>query len=135
MFFNILHFWSQKTFTTSMYTQIKFSWTDNGKWSINYSFWNLSLILILNLKSFVNTGLSPTVLSYYVELCYWYEPKHILNTCLFNTKYRQIEPGEYRRRLHASKNTNNMFYIVKLNNFRYLKHSHKLDQRVLQSLT
>ena len=27
-----------------------------GKWSRNYSFWNLSLILILNLKSFVNTG-------------------------------------------------------------------------------
>jgi len=36
-----------------MYTKIKFSWTDNGK---NYSFWNLSLILILNLKSLVNTG-------------------------------------------------------------------------------
>jgi len=40
----------------SMYTQIKFSRTDNGKLSRNYSFWNLSLILILNLKSFVNTG-------------------------------------------------------------------------------
>ena len=43
MFFNITHFRSHTTLTMSLYTQILFSWTDNGKWSRNYSFWNLSL--------------------------------------------------------------------------------------------
>ena len=49
-----MHFRSQ-TFTMSIYIQIKFSWTDNGKCSRKYSFWNLSLILILNLNSCMNT--------------------------------------------------------------------------------
>jgi len=31
MYFNLMQFRSQTTFTVSMYTQIKFSWTDNGK--------------------------------------------------------------------------------------------------------
>ena len=51
-----MHFRSKTTFTMSMYTTIKFSRTDDGKKSRNYSFWHLSLILILNPKSFVNTG-------------------------------------------------------------------------------
>jgi len=51
-----MQFSSQTTFTMLMYTQILFSWAENGNLSRNYSFWNLSLILILNLKSFVNTG-------------------------------------------------------------------------------
>jgi len=41
MFFYIMHFMSKTTFTMSMDTLIKFSWTDNGKWFRNYSFWNL----------------------------------------------------------------------------------------------
>ena len=31
MYFKLVHFMSKTTFTMSMYTQIKFSWTDNGK--------------------------------------------------------------------------------------------------------
>ena len=31
MYFIIMYFRSKTTFTLSMYTQIKFSWTDNGK--------------------------------------------------------------------------------------------------------
>jgi len=41
MYFNIMHFRSKTTFTMPIYANIKFSWTDNGKWSSNYSFWNL----------------------------------------------------------------------------------------------
>jgi len=36
-----MYFKSKTAFTMSMYTHIKFSWTNNGKWSRNYSFWNL----------------------------------------------------------------------------------------------
>ena len=31
MYLNLMHFMSRTTLTMSMYTQIKFSWTDNGK--------------------------------------------------------------------------------------------------------
>ena len=43
MYFNLMHVMSKTTITISMDTLIKFSWTDNGIWSRNYSFWNLSL--------------------------------------------------------------------------------------------
>jgi len=56
MYFKFIHFRSKTTLAILMDTKFTFSWTDNGKWSRNYSFWNLSLILILNLKGLVNTG-------------------------------------------------------------------------------
>ena len=55
VYFNLMYFRSKTIFTLSMDIKIKFSWTDNGKKSRNYSFWNLSLILILNLKNFMNS--------------------------------------------------------------------------------
>jgi len=36
-----MHLKSKTTVTMSMYTEIKFTWTDNWKYTSNYSFWNL----------------------------------------------------------------------------------------------
>ena len=62
MYFNCMHFRSKTTVTMSMNTKIKFSWTNNGKLSRNYSFWNLSLILILNLKNLSTYQIVPGII-------------------------------------------------------------------------